>query len=160
MSMGIIAGVATVAGGIYSYRQQRKGARQAEENSEFDAQLALRDAEAQHREDREQLRRMRMRGVRLKSEQRARIAASGVTASGSPLEAMAETAGALEIEEQQFARLSRARLARGKTESRRILEGGRSDASSIRSGATAGLIGSASAGFGQLSQTSLFRGRN
>jgi hypothetical protein len=62
------------------------------------AQALDQQASAERNRGRETVRRMRDEHLRFQAIQRARIAKSGVVAEGTPLEIMADTAGALELQ--------------------------------------------------------------
>ena len=96
-ALAIVAVVATVAQTAVSMHGQRQQAKAAENAAEFNAKVAENEALRVEQERSEQSRRDRVTNKRLQGQQRALIAKSGVTETGSPLDLMAETAGELEL---------------------------------------------------------------
>ena len=95
--------------------------KQQQDQQEKDASSLERHAEAQRSQGRETVRRARLDAKRLQARQRARIAGSGLTAEGTPLDILAETAGdiQLSLNDQKYAAdvgatstLQRANIAR------------------------------------------------
>lgn len=148
MSMGIVAGIVTVVGAGVSYMGQRSAAKTASGNAAYGAQLRENEAIQEEREAREQIRRDRMAARKVKGQQRAAIASSGVAMTGSPLEASVETAGALELAALESSRKASMAESRGFAEAGRIRQAGASQARQLKAGANQSLIGGlASAGF-------------
>lgn len=92
-----IAAVSSIVGagvGAYGAVEQGRSARAA---GKFNAKVLENEAMRTEMEGRESIRRRRKDNVRVMGRARARLGKAGVTEQGSPLEVMAETAGALEL---------------------------------------------------------------
>lgn len=93
-----LAVTAAVVGTGLAYYGQMEQAKTAEQAGEYNAKLAEQQALQAEMDSRESIKRRREQNRRFLGSQRSRIAKSGVTIEGSPLEVMADTAGILELE--------------------------------------------------------------
>ena len=91
--------VTTVASTYISIEGQKAASKQAESVQKYNAALQAADADRIDREGVESIRRSRVRNKRILASQEAKYAGAGiVTATGTPLTVMAETAKVLELE--------------------------------------------------------------
>ena len=105
-----VAAVTTVAGGAYSAYNQKKAGKAEKKAAYRNASLMEAEADQGYMEDREEIRRQRMRNIIFRGSQRAVVAQSGVVGNtGSPLDALAETAALQEMEIQDASRTTDSR---------------------------------------------------
>ena len=152
MPPAIVLGVTLAATAVAAYGQVQS-AKATEQAAEHNAKLAESNAIKEELESREERRRTRAQGKKLKGRQRAAIAKSGVTEEGSPLLAMAENATNIELNIADQARSSgvRADNFRGQAEVSRFE--GKSQATALRTQAGATLLSGASRGASQFQAT-------
>ena len=97
VTTALLIGTAVVGAGM-TVAGQYKQARTEEALADYNRRLALREGRMAEEESRYAVRQQRRLGERLKGRQRALYGKSGVTAEGSPLEVMQETAADLEMD--------------------------------------------------------------
>lgn len=91
-AVGSIAGTAlAVGGGIMSANAQQQQGRQMQQAENYNAAVARQTAEATRVAGQFEVDKQRRENARFLGTQRARMAASGVTFSGSPLDVMSDT---------------------------------------------------------------------
>jgi hypothetical protein len=112
-ALAVVSLLSTVASVSMQAKAQRESARVAEKTAEYNAKSQENQAIQADMEDREAIRRERAVNATLKGEQRAAIGGSGVTAVGSPLEVLGETAGLMELNIMDSARAAEARRRSG-----------------------------------------------
>lgn len=131
-------------GGISKSRAERKAARQTQQAADINAALQEAQADQADLEARENINRLRREARRYTGNQRARIAASGVVGSeGSPLDALVETAGAMELRALDEARAARARKGLAYAEADETRRTGKLQASGLRAQSTGTLLSTA-----------------
>lgn len=148
MSMGVIAAVVSIGGTIYSgvssANAQRKLGKKTSQAANINAALTEAEADQADLESRENITRLRREARRYTGSQRARIAASGVVGSeGSPLDAIVETAGAMELRALDEARAARARKGQAYARADETRRTGRLQESGLRAQATGTLLSTA-----------------
>lgn len=135
---------ASLIGGISKSRAERKAARQTQQAADINAALHEAQADQADLEARENINRLRREARRYTGTQRARIAASGVVGSeGSPLDALVETAGAMELRALDEARAARARKGAAYAQAAETRRTGRLQASGLRAQGTGTLLSTA-----------------
>jgi hypothetical protein len=100
-----IAAIAAAVGSTYvAYEGQQQQAKTAKSVSEYNAKIQETQAQQDSMEAQENAHRLRVRNRGIMGNQRAALAASGITEAGSPLEVLAYSAGQLELQAQDEAR--------------------------------------------------------
>jgi len=112
-ALAVVSLLTTVASTAMQAKAQREQAKVAEQTAAYNSKLQENQAIQGDMEDREAIRRERAVNAKLKGEQRAAIGGSGVTAVGSPLEVLGETAGLMELNIMDSARAAEARRRSG-----------------------------------------------
>lgn len=114
MSAAGIGGATQIIGGLISAAGQYQAGQIERRISEFNVRQLENEAYRLHQEGNENLSRRRKENLRILGSQKAAVAASGVSMSeGSPLEAIAENAGLLELDaldEQRAIEIEKQRL--------------------------------------------------
>lgn len=131
-------------GGISKARAERKAAKETQQAADINAALAEAEADQEDLEARENVARIRTEGRRYLGTQRARIAGSGVVGStGSPLDAIVATAGAIELRALEESRAARARKGAAYARAEETRRTGKLQAAGLRRQATGTLLGTA-----------------
>lgn len=142
--MGPVALGLGVVSGIKQARAERKAARQTQAAADINAALLEAEADQADLEARENIGRIRAEGRRFLGRQRADIAASGVVGSeGSPLDAIIETAGAIELRALDQARAARASKAQSYARADETRRTGKLQAAGLRARSTGTLLSTA-----------------
>ena len=144
--------LATGVGSYLNYRGAKEQQKTASNVSEYNAQLQEQEAMQIDMEARENLRRARRANKAFGSTQRAKVAASGVLMTGSPLENISENLGRLEIDALDRDRMARVAAQRAQSGANLTRMEGSSVASGYGKQATGSLLAGASnilgSGFG------------
>lgn len=110
-ALAIAAGAALVGSGVSAYSAIQQG-QTAKAMGRYNQKVAENEAIVRDQEARAAIQRQRNENRRLMAIQRGKIAKSGVAEAGSPLEAMAETAGLLELGALEQSRAAEAEMRR------------------------------------------------
>ena len=141
----IIAAIGSAYGTYASVQGQRQAAKGAQRAAEWEAQRQRSEAERERIAADEQARRQRMAAKEQLGQLRARMAAAGViTTTGSPLTALGEAAGRLELQTYDIFDQAQQRYAARQAAAQAALFEGAQTASSLRTRATGTLL----SGFG------------
>lgn len=148
MSMLAVGAVASIGlgvyGGVRQARAEKKVGRQTREAADINAALAEAEADQADLESRENIARTRREGRRFLGRQRAAVASSGVVGStGSPLDAIIETAGAIELAAIDEARAARARKRQAYARADETRRTGNLQAAGLRAQSTGTLLSTA-----------------
>jgi hypothetical protein len=95
--LAITLATTAIGAGVTAYGQRQAG-KAREQAAKYNAKVAENQAIQEGMNARERARRLRMKHRRIKASQRVRTAKSGILATGSALEVMAETATNMEME--------------------------------------------------------------
>lgn len=140
---------ASVAGTAVSAYGASQAAAATTSAANYNAKLEENAATQADLEAREDERRKRVQNKAFLGSQRAALGASGVTESGSPLEALAYDAGQLELNNLDDARAAEAARQRGMNQAQETRITGANQANAIQTGMVGTILGGISSAAGQ-----------
>lgn len=143
-ALAVVAIAATAASTALTISGQQQQKKAVEQQANFNAQVKRNEAVKEELESRESVRRKRIQGRRLKAQQEAKFAKSGVAIEGSPLEVLADTATNIELSVADERRASRIRQGGLKTGAELDIFQGEAESSALRTGQGATLLSGAS----------------
>ena len=141
MNYAAIAAGASAASGIMGFKGNRAAARQAEQISEYNAQVEENNLVILQRARRDQELNIRQQGAQLISAQRVAVGASGIQERGTPLNIYANAYFGIERDAARVQYASSIDEVRATTAARKEIMEGRARASSYQVAAMGSLLG-------------------
>lgn len=138
------AAAATAASGVVSFKGNMAAARAAQQVAEYNAQVREQEAILQARAKADEEAQLRTQSERLVGQQRVATAASGITMSGSPLQALADTYFATEKDALRIQYASDIEQTRAEADATLIRAEGSARKSALKTQAYSSLLSSAS----------------
>jgi len=139
-----MAALAVGGSGLLSFKGNQAAAKAARQTAEYNAKVAEQEAVLLARAKRDEERQLRRQSERLIGQQRVATAASGITMSGSPLQALADTYFATERDALRIQYASEVEQTRAMADATLTRAEGRARSSALKTQGYASLLDSGS----------------
>ena len=138
------AAAATAASGVVSFKGNQAAARAAQQVAEYNAQIREQEAILLARSKADEEAQLRTQSERLVGQQRVATAASGITMSGSPMQALADTYFATEKDALRIQYASEIEQTKAQADATLIRAEGSARSSALKTQAYSSLLSSGS----------------